>query len=290
MGGPVLIFMGRLVVFAVVVLLGESSALAQTAAEIMKAVAANQDREQKERSSFIYEQNVKVDSRRTNGKLAREEYAEYVITPAPKGIDKHRNLIRGRYWKNKRYLEFTGEPVPEHESLDGQLTTDIRDDLTGDSSKDGIAKDLFPLTTDEQKDLKFVLEGEQIVNGRPAYRISFTPAEKGDYGWAGEALIDKEELQPVRVYTRMSRRVPFFVRTMLGTDLPGLGFNVQYQRIDKGVWFPVSFGTEFRLRAIFFINRDLSVSLENKNFKRTTVDSQIHYDEPAASQDASAHN
>lgn len=249
-----------------------------SAAEIMKKVAENQDREQKTRASFLYEQNIRIDTRRTNGKLAREERATLLVTPTPKGVDKKRQSITGRYWYKGRYIDFKSEPIPHADSLDGQLVSNFRDDLTNDTTKDGLAKDLFPLTSDEQKDLTFELAGEQTVAGRKAWRIRFGPADKHEITWAGEALIDEEEFQPVSVYTRLSRRIPFFVRTMLGTDLPGLGFSVQYARVEKDIWFPVSFGTEFRLRAVFFINRDISVSLENKNFKRATVRSDIHYE------------
>ena len=65
------------------------------------------------------------------------------------------------------------------------------------------------------------------------------------------------------------------VRALLGRVLPGLGFNVEYRRFDEGVWFPVSFGTEFRLRAVFFINRDIMISLENSAFERAKVESKI---------------
>jgi hypothetical protein len=68
-----------------------------------------------------------------------------------------------------------------------------------------------------------------------------------------------------------------FVRAALGTDVPGLGFNVQYRRVEKDVWFPVSFGTEFRIHAVFFINRNISISMENKDFKKLSVDSRIQY-------------
>jgi hypothetical protein len=68
------------------------------------------------------------------------------------------------------------------------------------------------------------------------------------------------------------------VRTLLGTDLPGLGFNVRYRRLDKDIWFPDSFGTEFRLKAVFFIDRTITISLENKNFKHASAESQIHYE------------
>jgi hypothetical protein len=55
---------------------------------------------------------------------------------------------------------------------------------------------------------------------------------------------------------------------------------VHYQRVAEGVWFPVSFGTEFRLRAVFFINRNLAMSLQNSDFKRATAESTIRYEEP----------
>ena len=126
--------------------------------------------------------------------------------------------------------------------------------------------------------MKFELLGEQVVGGRKAYRIQFSPADPKEFTWAGEALIDAEELQPVSIHTGLSRRLPLLVRTMLGTDVPGLGFSTRYERVDKDLWFPVSFGTEFRLHAVFFINRTITVSMEAKNFRRATVDSAVHFD------------
>jgi len=43
-----------------------------TVEEIMARVAANQDRAEKARTAFVYEQHIKVSSRHTNGKLIRE--------------------------------------------------------------------------------------------------------------------------------------------------------------------------------------------------------------------------
>lgn len=248
-----------------------------SAAEIMKKVAENQDREQKARIDFIYEESVRVSTRHNNGKLAREELTNSLVTPTAHGVTKKRESIKGRYWYKGRYMDFNGDPVPNANTLDGGLTSGFRDGLTNDSSKDGVAKDLFPLTSEEQKDLKFELAGEETVSGRKAFHIRFTPKDKNDFTWAGEAFIDEDELQPIWVYSHLSRRIPFLVRNLLGTDVPGLGFNTRYARIDKDLWFPISFGTEFRLRAIFFINRTISVSMENSNFKRAVVESQIHY-------------
>ncbi|MBZ5565562.1 MAG: hypothetical protein LAP13_24465 [Acidobacteriia bacterium] len=257
---------------------GDQPAL--SASEIMARVAANQDRAEKMRAEYVYQQHIYVVTRHTNGKLAREETADYIVTPTPDGTKKELVRIDGRYWHKGKYLEFRGTPVPESDSLDGDLVDDFRNDLTRDKTKDGIGRDLFPLTSEEQKRYGFELAGAETFQGHRVYRIKFRPADKHDLTWAGEALIDAEEFQPVSVATRLSRKIPFVVRTLLGTDLPGIGFSVQYRRFDEGIWFPTSFGTEFRLHAVFFINRDISISLENSAFERANVQSKILQYEP----------
>jgi hypothetical protein len=57
--------------------------------------------------------------------------------------------------------------------------------------------------------------------------------------------------------------------------VPGLGFSVQYRRQPDGVWFPTGLGTEFRLRAVFFLKRDVFISVENFDFEHTHVDTKI---------------
>ena len=243
--------------------------------EIMARVAANQDRAEQVRAEYVYQQHIHVATLRTNGKLAREESADYLVTPTPDGTKKELKHIEGRYWHKGKYLTFQGKPVPEAGWLDSSLVQTFRDDLSNDKSKDGLGHDLFPLTSGEQKTYRFELVGEGTIKGRKVYRVRFRPREKNELTWAGEAMIDAEEFEPVRVYTKLSRRIPFFVRTLLGTDVPGIGFNVEYKRFDEGVWFPVSFGTEFRLHAVFFINRDITVALENSAFQRAKVQSRI---------------
>ncbi len=243
--------------------------------EIMARVAANQDRAEQARAEYIYQQRIHVATLRTNGKLAREETADYLVAPTPDGTKKELKHIEGRYWHKGKYLTFQGEPVPQDGWVDSSLVQSFRDDLSNDKSKDGLGRDLFPLTSGEQKQYHFDLLGEDTVKGRRVYRVRFRPRDKSELTWAGEAMIDAEEYEPLRVFTKLSRRIPFFVRTLLGTDFPGVGFNVEYKRFDEGVWFPVSFGTEFRLRAVFFINRDITVALANSAFQRAKVQSRI---------------
>jgi hypothetical protein len=247
-----------------------------TADAIMARVAANQDRSEELRKQYVYRQHTHILTHKPKGgRLLREETADYDVVPTPDGTQKELKLLTGRYWSKGKYETFQGEPIPEAESLDGSLIHDFREDLSNEKTKDGLAKDLFPLTTEGQKDDNFTLLGQEMQEGRSVYHIGFRPKDKNDISWAGEAYIDAAEFQPVRVFTKLSRRIPFGVRTFLGTDLPGIGFNVVYKRQEDGVWFPATFGTEFRIHALFFINRDVSVSLENSGFQHTHVESKM---------------
>jgi len=246
-----------------------------TADAIMARVAANQDKAETLRKQYIYKQHIHIVTRKPNARLMREETTDYHVVPTADGTKKELQAIKGRYLHQKQYLDFNGEPEPDSGSLDAGLVHDFREDLANTDSKDGLGRDLFPLTTKEQEKYQFRLIGQETEQERSVYHIGFGPKDKGDIDWAGEAFIDGVDFQPIRVFTKLSRRIPFVVRTMLGTDLPGIGFDVHYQRQEDGVWFPTSFGTEFRLRVLFFLKRDISISLENTAFEHTHVKSKI---------------
>lgn len=251
-----------------------------SAGEIMARVAANQNRAVKQRSEYIYRQRIRVISRKTNGRVMRDETTDYLVTPTPDGTKKELKQVAGWAWVKKHYIQFSKEPGPDSGSLDGTLVDSLRDSLANEHSKNGLARDLFPLTREEQKGYRFELEGQETIGGRRVYRVRFVPRDKHAWKednppWAGEALIDSREYQPLRVDTKLARKLPLFVRTVLGTSLPGIGFDVEYQHFGEGVWFPVSFGTEFRLRAVFFIKRDISISLRNSGFEHVHVKSKL---------------
>ncbi len=42
-----------------------------------------------------------------------------------------------------------------------------------------------------------------------------------------------------------------------------------------GVWFPVSFGTEFKLHVLFFFSRQIIIDALNRNFEKTHVTSEM---------------
>ena len=263
--------------------------------EIMARVAANQDRSEALRKEYVYKQHIHIATHKPNSRMMREETADYDVVPLPDGIQKQLKLLKGRYWNKGKYVDFQGdpvpvdpstdtdmihklrnhEPVPEADRTDAALIRNLRNDLLNDKSKDGLARDLFPLTSEEQKGYEFKLLGQEVEAGRNVYHIAFTPKDEEEPTWAGEAFIDAAEFQPVRVFTKMAGRIPLLVRKMW-FDLPGFGFNVVYRRQEDGVWFPSSFGTEFQMQfgAQFFSNRDISISLGNSGFEHTHVETK----------------
>jgi hypothetical protein len=287
-----------LLLAAAIAVLAGPATVAQTAAapdplsadQIMAKVAANQDRTEAARSHYIYLQHIRMVSRKPGGKLMCEEVTDSRVSPQQKESQQQLMTLDGRYWQKGHYVHYTtlqeqetagpkGKEVKtEKEDLDGldiDLVENLRKNLADDKSKDGLGKGLFPLTTEQQEKYLFKLQGRQMMNGRDVYHVSFRPKDKNDFDWKGEAFIDAHEFEPVVVYTVMSRKIPLAVRTLLGTNLPGLGFSVTYNREPDGVWFPVSFGTEFRMRVLFFIARDISMSLANTHFEKTHSDVRI---------------
>jgi hypothetical protein len=252
-----------------------------TVAQIMARVAENQARAQEARRAYVYNQKILARFTRNNGKLAREEKLEYVVTPTPGGFEKKLAHFEGKYEHNGQITTFD-DPGKHYKSLDldADLLQSMVDDMTGDKdAKDGIAHDLFPLTAAEQWKYDFTLDGKDVYRGRPVFRVTFRPKPHiDDADWKGEALIDAEECQPLMVNTKLAAHIPMAVKILLGTDIRGLGFSVTYRKFDDGLWFPVSYGGEFHVRGVFFYSRNMSVSMANSGFTRTNVTTQVRFD------------
>jgi hypothetical protein len=250
--------------------------------QIMSRVGINQARSLEERQNWVYTQKQLLKMVRGNGRIAREEHREYVVTPKFRGVGKKLVKFDGKYESKGRYHDYD-KPGYEYKGvdIDGQILDGMSKDMTDDhASKDGVDHSLFPLTYHEQLKYDFKLLGSEQFHGRPVYRVSFTPKPHQDFDesiWRGEALIDAAEYQPVFVSTKMARGLPLVVKTLLGTNLKGLGFSVTYQKFADGVWFPVSYGGEFDVRAVFFYKRIISVSMVNTDFRHTDVNSSVAY-------------
>jgi hypothetical protein len=255
-----------------------------TAEAIMARVAENQDRAEADRSHYVYLQHARVVSRKGD-KLMCEQVTDFRVTPSAAGSDQQLLKVEGRVLQKHQYVTYTTLPAlktvsdddPEIEIGDDDrtLVESMRSSFVHAKSRDGISSELFPLTSKNQADYRFQLIGREHTNGRDVFHIEFRPKDKGDFGWKGDAYIDAAAFQPVVVSTGMARRIPFAVRTLLGSDVPGLGFTVTYAPLPDGVWFPASFGTEFKVRLLFFYNRDITINVQNRDFEKTHVTSDI---------------
>jgi len=252
--------------------------------QIMSRVALNQDTSQDLRKSYVYNQKQLLRLVRGSGRIAREEHREYAIMPQERGIKKELTNFDGRYESRSKYVAYD-KPGYKYRGMDidGDLIDGLSNDMTNDhDTRDGIGHDLFPLTHDEQLKYDFRLAGTESYRDRQVYRVSFEPKHAGidldDGGdWTGEALIDAEEYQPVLVTTKLAYKIPRAVQILLGTNIKGLGFSVSYRKFADGVWFPVSYGGEFEVRAVFFYKRTISISMANSDFRRLDVTSNIAY-------------
>jgi hypothetical protein len=264
---------------------------APSAEGIMARVAANQDQAEAERAHYVYVQHARMASRKGSTVMC-EELTDYRITPSAEGFHEELLKVEGRLRVKGKYESYNallpdddGAKAPnDHETVsvtigsenaDRDIVEHMRKNLMLDKSKDGINAHLFPLTTKEQGDYAFRLQGRERLNGRDVYHVTFRPKNKQDYGWKGNAYIDVEAYQPVLVTTEMARKIPFAVRTLLGTNLPGLGFTVVYAPQSDGVWFPATFSTEFKIHVLYFFHRDITLNAENRDFEKTHVTSKM---------------
>lgn len=269
------------------------------AVEIMFKMAANVERQVEARRQYVYDQVVRSTLTRGNGNIARREKREYTVLPAPDRSEKKLVSFEGAYGTGGKTLTPYTEPGFKYKETD--IDGDLVEDLTGElvnakDSRDGIPHALFPLRTRDLPHYKYTYRGEVNHRGRRTYKIAFAPVKKKEksYGiggggaedhemrpWKGEAWIDAEEFQPVRIATEMAYGIPWGVKVFLGINLQQTGFSVTYDRIAENVWFPVTYGTEFKVSVFWGYKRTISLSMVSSNFRKTDVSSKINFDSAA---------
>jgi hypothetical protein len=287
---------------------------ALTASDIMARVAANQDRSEAARAHFVYIQHARVFSRK-GSTIRCDEITDTRITPTPTGSHQQLLTLDGRLLHKGSYIHYDHLPSPKpaskedpesndpsvsvqlvdnDDSTDRDLVENMRTNLLGDGvpgqlagrgedkpghDRDGINNSLFPLTSKQQADYAFTLLGREPRNGRDTFHIEFRPKDKSDYSWKGDAWIDALTFEPVVIRTALSRHLPLAIRILLGTNVPGLGFTVIYAPQPAGkpdaVWFPVSFGSEFKIHVFFLFTRQVVIAADNRDFEKTHVTSTI---------------
>ena len=258
---------------------------AQTADDIIARVAKNQDADVAARNQFVYHQNLLIRMKRANGKVAREETRDYTVTPSADGVKRELIQLTGTVGNGKNAVTYDQADFRyKNIDIDGELVQNFSDTFGVDkNSKDGVSHDLFPLRTELLPKYMFELTGTEKWHHRDVYHIDFKPSGKREIDedcWAGEALIDKAEFQPLMITSHLACKLPVLVKTLLGTNIKQVGFKVTYQKFDEGIWFPVTYGGEFQFRAAFVYARSVGIGLINSDFHRTRVDTAIKYDVP----------
>ena len=216
--------------------------------------------------------------KRPNGKLAREESRQYTIAPTEKGAQRKLVKVEGKILEGKKEVAYNEAGCRRKDpDIDGGLVDMFAREIMW--RRDSIGGIVYWGTL-ESKNLEkytFKLEGEERYHDYDVYRITFR--EKED-SWEGEALIERNEFQPVLVTSAWTGKVPTAVTITLGTNVKQIGAKITYKRFDKDVWFPVQTGGEMKLRVLFLYARTIAFSATNRDFRKADVQSSIEFTEP----------
>jgi hypothetical protein len=269
----------------VLFLVSSGVALAQpTAEEIMARVAENQDKAEAARTAWVYDMKVFVRLLRPGGKVAQEETRLYTVTPGEKSADRTLVSTNGRILDGKKEILYT-EPGFQHKGvdIDADVTRSFANEVMWARGKNTPMVDWFPLTGSHQRHYEFHFLGEEKYKEYDVYRIGYRSRETDwddDDCWQGEALIERNEFQPVLVNSHWECKVPKAVTILLGTNVTQLGAKLTWQRLGPGVWFPASCGGEVKVRALFFYGRTIAFTANNSGFRKTDVQSTVTFGKP----------
>ena len=268
---------------------------------IMKRMAANTDAAADARRQYVYHQRIRASLLKGSSEVLCRESREYEVIPQPRTTEKKLLAFSGACLEGKRMVPYSlpakSQPGMRQKGTgeDGDVNADEREsvasvinDLVNDpKSRDGFPRSMFPLTSSELDSYRFTLTGETTVSGRRAYNIHFAPVEKEmcvDINvqtcrpWKGDVVVDAEDFQPVRIDTQLARGVPWGVRVFMGINIGQFGFSLTYRRVESGVWFPATYGTEFYVK-VFWVKRTITMSMEDTDFRKTDAQSTIEFEQ-----------
>lgn len=299
----------RAIVVLFVTVIGSGAEPPGDALAIMRKMAVNTDAATEARRLYVYRQRVRSAFLKTNGQLICKESREYSVIPQASTTERKLISFDGECLQGNKMTPYSppgqvlpgvrerpaggvGDRLAAQVTSDRETITGVIDDLAIDpKSRDGIPRQLFPLSGPELTRYRFTLKGETTIKGRRAYDILFEPADlkeshcididaHGCSPWRGEAWVDAEDFQPVRIDTQLAKGVPWGVRVFMGINIHQLGFSLTYQRVAPGVWFPATYGTEFRITLLWGYKRTITLSMENTDFRKTDTQSTVHFDPP----------
>ena len=138
-----------------------------TADAIMARVATNQDSSEKLRSQYIYQQHIQIISRKTKRQSPARRDRRLPRRPQARPYRTDAQQLTGRYWHKGKYEDFSGEPVPEADSTDGDLIHEFREDSPKTSPKTVWRTTSSRSPPTEQKTLQVSPAGSRALRGSP---------------------------------------------------------------------------------------------------------------------------
>jgi hypothetical protein len=250
--------------------------------EIMRRVAENLARGEQARAAYVFDQDVFVRLLRANGKLAREENRKYVVTPSAQGGSREIVSVAGTIVNGRNRVEYTKAGYRTKDTdIDGALVDSLAREVMWRKDAIGPISFLFPLSPEHLSRYTFHYEGEERYRDYDAFRLSWRSAKGQDDEWEGEALIERNEFQPIQLTVHWTGKIPRGVTIGLGTDVRQVGAKITYERFEKNVWFPVTFGGEMKLRVLFLYARTIAFRAASSGFRKTDVKSSIEFDQDA---------
>lgn len=243
--------------------------------EIVRRVSENVDRAQAARTAWVYDQDIFVRLKRANGKLAREESRQYTVAPTEKGAQRKLVKLAGKILEGRKEVDYTEAGFRQKDiDIDGALVDSFAREVMWRHDSMGLMVYWGPLESRNLHRYVFRLQGEERYRDYDVYRITFRSIEDE---WEGEALIERNEFQPVLITSAWTGRVPAAVTVALGTNVKQIGAKVTYKRFDKDLWFPVQAGGEMKLRVLFLYARTIAFSATNRDFRKADVQSSIKF-------------
>jgi hypothetical protein len=260
-------------VFIAISLRGETP----DAVEIMRRVAQNADRAYAARASWVYDLDTFVRLKRANGKLAREENRNYSVAPTEKGAQRKLVRVDGKILDGRKEIQYDKAGYRQKDTdIDGAITDSISREIMWRKDSMGLTAYWDPLRSENLNKYRYKFEGEEHYKDYDVYRITWRSLSKDD-PWEGEALIERNEYQPVLVTSAWTGKIPAAVTIALGVSVKNIGAKITYKRFDKDLWFPVQVGGEMTFRVLFLYARTIAFSGSNHDFHKADVQSSIEF-------------
>lgn len=252
---------------------------APTADEIMRKSCERESHNVELRKQYTYRQTDEVRKVEKNGSFRDRKQRSFEVL-----------YIDGTEYR--RLVEKDGKPLPEKEAKEEQAKMDREIDKrkreSESSRRKRREKDQKELAEERQTRLEvpkaydFSLQGDEVVNGRPCWKIAAEP-KKGYKPGGGNAKflpklhgtvwVDKENYEWAKIDAESLETIS----AGLGLFRVGKGFRLQLEQayINNEIWAPVTVNIKANARAMLFVGGNFDVAITFRDYRKYSVSSTV---------------